>query len=239
MLVSVAAEPWAYFSVTPPITDGSGLFVYAHDSVMQYRVEQGRRERLAHGEGHYAAQATPMDHAQYRALTALAMEAKAWCDARFDGDSADVVAVLDRVVPTMESQYRHLRSHEWTWHTIDSVTVRVRMEQVIEDDFTRMAMDRTYTFRQMPYAVRQMSSGWAVVHVSTDRGLGLWGEPRMWVADSVAVFRAVALHFVARFPDGFQTRRRTRTDAHSQSDAVDHARPGYGGWMWRRSATTH
>ena len=77
MLASATTEPYAYFYVSTP--DVIQLLVAAQDSVVQYRVELGRQERLTHGEGSYMARASIMDDAQYRALASLAEEALAWC----------------------------------------------------------------------------------------------------------------------------------------------------------------
>ncbi len=86
--------------------------------------------------------------------------------ATLQGDSTDVSVLLDGVVPQLESKYQQLWFRRWTWHTKDSMSVRVIMDERVAHDFLRLAFERTYTFRRKP-------TGWSLAHTTADRGMGV------------------------------------------------------------------
>jgi hypothetical protein len=80
-------------------------------------------------------------------------------------DSVVIDLLVDNVVPNVESRsgWRQAWFRRWTWHTADSVTVCVGMDEV-RHDFARLTWGRTYT-------LRRTSTGWALAHTTAN-----WGD---------------------------------------------------------------
>jgi hypothetical protein len=128
-LTSMATEPYGHFMAGR--SEAFHLIVAGKDSVIQYRVEQGRRERIAHSGDSYAGTVTTIDPGQYEALAALAEEVAEWCESE-----GAIPAVMDAPQHTSVTIGGMVRDHGADLHLPDALVQLLQNDEVIAQVMT-------------------------------------------------------------------------------------------------------